>query len=64
MESLKEKTAKGLFWGAMNNTVQQLLGVAFGIVTLRLLSPQDNGMMAIIAGRYGASRQRFPLGIG
>ena len=49
MESLKEKTAKGLFWGAMNNTVQQLLGVAFGIVTLRLLSPQDNGMMAIIA---------------
>lgn len=49
MESLKEKTAKGLFWGAMNNTVQQLLGFAFGIVTLRLLSPQDNGMMAIIA---------------
>ena len=49
MESLKEKTAKGLFWGAMNNTVQQLLGVAFGIVTLRLWSPQDNGMMAIIA---------------
>lgn len=49
MDSLKEKTAKGLFWGAMNNTVQQLLGVAFGIVTLRLLSPQDNGMMAIIA---------------
>lgn len=49
MDSLKEKTAKGLFWGAMNNTVQQLLGFAFGIVTLRLLSPQDNGMMAIIA---------------
>ena len=31
-ESLKEKTAKGLFWGAMNNGVQQLLGFAFGIV--------------------------------
>ena len=26
MESLKEKTAKGLFWGGMNNGVQQLLG--------------------------------------
>ena len=49
MESLKEKTAKGLFWGGMNNTVQQLLGFIFGIITLRLLSPQDNGMMAIIA---------------
>ena len=49
MDSLKEKTAKGLFWGGMNNTVQQLLGFIFGIVTLRLLSPQDNGMMAIIA---------------
>lgn len=49
MESLKDKTAKGLFWGGMNNTVQQLLGFIFGIVTLRLLSPQDNGMMAIIA---------------
>lgn len=49
MESLKEKTAKGLFWGGMNNTVQQLLGFIFGIVTLRLLTPQDNGMMAIIA---------------
>ncbi|RRD02516.1 lipopolysaccharide biosynthesis protein [Prevotella sp. OH937_COT-195] len=49
METLKDKTAKGLFWGAMNNSVQQLLGFLFGIVTLRLLSPQDNGMMAIIA---------------
>ena len=49
MDSLKEKTAKGLFWGGMNNTVQQLLGFIFGIITLRLLSPQDNGMMAIIA---------------
>ena len=49
METLKEKTAKGLFWGAMNNSVQQLLGLLFGIVTLRLLTPQDNGMMAIIA---------------
>lgn len=38
-----------MFWGAMNNTVQQLLGFVFGIVTLRLLSPQDNGMLAVIA---------------
>ena len=38
METLKEKTAKGLFWGAMNNSVQQLLGLLFGIVTLRPVS--------------------------
>ena len=32
MSSLKEKTAKGLFWGGMNNMVQQIVGLAFGIV--------------------------------
>ena len=48
-ESLKEKTAKGLFWGGMNNGVQQLLGLAFGILLGRLLSPSDYGMIAMIA---------------
>ena len=41
MESLKEKTAKGLFWGALNNGVTQLLGALFGILLGRLLSPED-----------------------
>lgn len=48
-ESLKEKTAKGLFWGAMNNGVQQLLGLAFGIILGRLLDPSDYGMTAMLA---------------
>lgn len=47
--SLKEKTARGLFWGGMNNMVQQVIGLAFGIVLGRLLSPSDYGMMAIIS---------------
>jgi len=47
-ESLKEKTAKGLFWGAMNNGVQQLLGFAFGIVMARLLVPEYFGLVAMI----------------
>ena len=34
MESLKEKTAKGLFWGGMNNGMQQ--------------SPSDYGLIAMI----------------
>ena len=49
MDSLKEKTAKGLFWGGMNNGVQQLLGLAFGIILGRLLDPSDYGMTAMLA---------------
>ena len=49
MESLKEKTAKGLFWGGMNNGVQQLLGLAFGIILGRLLDPSDYGMTAMLS---------------
>ena len=48
-ETLKEKTATGLFWGGMNNGVQQLLGLAFGIILGRLLDPSDYGMTAMLA---------------
>ena len=48
MESLKEKTAKGLFWGGLNSGLQQAIGLAFGIVLARLLAPSDYGMMAMI----------------
>ncbi len=49
METLKEKTAKGLFWGGLSNGVQQLLGLAFGIILGRLLDPSDYGMTAMLA---------------
>ena len=49
METLKEKTAKGMFWGGMNNGVQQAIGLVFGIILGRLLSPDDYGMMAMIS---------------
>lgn len=49
METLKEKTAKGLFWGSLNSGVQQFLGLLFGIILGRLLSQSDYGMMAMIA---------------
>lgn len=48
-ESLKEKTAKGLFWGGLNNALQQVVGLVFGIVLGRLLVPADYGMMAMIS---------------
>lgn len=47
-ESLKEKTAKGLFWGAMNNGAMQLIGIAFGIIMGRLLAPEYFGLVAMI----------------
>ena len=47
-ETLKDKTAQGLFWGSMNNMVQQGLGLLFGIILARHLSRQDYGMIAMI----------------
>ena len=49
MSTLKEKTAQGLLWGGFNSGIQQLVGLAFGIVLGRLLSPSDYGMMAMIS---------------
>ena len=45
---LKNKTAKGLFWGGMSNGVQQLLNLFFGIFLARLLSPGDYGMVGML----------------
>lgn len=47
-QSLKEKTAKGLFWGGISNGVQQLLNLLFGICLARLLSPGDYGMVGML----------------
>ena len=47
-ENLKEKTAKGLFWGALNNGATQVLNLVFGIFLGRLLSTDDYGIIALI----------------
>lgn len=47
-ETLKEKTVKGLAWGGMNNALQQLLNLFFGIILARLLSPADYGMVGML----------------
>ena len=44
-QSLKEKTAKGLFWGGLSNGVQQLLNLFFGIFLSRILNAEDYGMV-------------------
>ena len=38
-----------MLWGGLNSGIQQIVGLAFGIVLGRLLSPSDYGMMAMIS---------------
>lgn len=47
-ETLKEKTSKGLFWGTVNNGLQQVLNLVFGIFLARLLDANDYGMVGMI----------------
>jgi O-antigen/teichoic acid export membrane protein len=48
-ESLKAKTAKGLFWGGLSNGLQQIIGAVFGIIIARILSPDDYGLIGMLA---------------
>lgn len=47
--SLKQKTAKGLFWGGLSNGIQQLLSLAFGVFLARILHSSDYGIVGILA---------------
>ena len=48
MDDLKEKTAKGLFWGAMSNGMTQVLNLVIGIFLARLLSPAEYGIVGVL----------------
>ena len=48
-QSLKSKTAKGLFWGGLSNGLQQVLGMVFGIFLARVLSVDDYGLVGMLA---------------
>ncbi len=47
--SLKEKTARGLFWGGFSNGIQQLLNLFFGIFLARILNADDYGTVGMLA---------------
>ena len=49
MENLKEKTAKGLMWGAINNGTMQVLNLLIGIIILRQITPEDTGLVGMLA---------------
>ena len=48
-DGLKERTAKGLMWGAVNNLTTQLLSALIGIVLGRLLEPAEYGMVGMLS---------------
>lgn len=47
--NIKEKTAKGFLWAAINNGGQQMLNLIFGIFLARLLTPSDYGMVGMLS---------------
>lgn len=47
-ESLKQRTAKGLFWSAINSGSTQVLNLVIGIILARLLTPEDYGIVGLL----------------
>ena len=48
-QSLKDKTVKGVGWSAIDNVAQYAVSFIVSIVLARLLSPEDYGLLGIIA---------------
>lgn len=48
-QSLKDKTVKGVAWSGIDNVAQYAVTFIVGIVLARLLSPDDYGLIGIIA---------------
>jgi O-antigen/teichoic acid export membrane protein len=48
MESLKARTARGLFWSLLNSFGVYIVKFGFSIVIARTLSPDDYGLMGMI----------------
>lgn len=47
-DNLKDKTARGFFWGLLNNGTTQVLNLVFGIFLGRLLTPEDFGVTGVL----------------
>ena len=47
--TLKEKTAKGVFWSGISNILQQFLNLVFGVVLGRVLNADDYGLIGMLA---------------
>jgi len=47
--TLKQKTAKGLLWGGIGSFLQQAIGLVFGVLIMRILTPNDYGLIAMLS---------------
>lgn len=47
-QSLKDRTARGLFWGGISNGFQQVLSLIIGVVLARILNAADYGMIGML----------------
>ena len=48
-ETLKTKTAKGLLWGGISSGTQQIIQLIFGVIMLRLLGPNEFGIVGMLS---------------
>ena len=48
-QSLKKKTVHSVGWSAVDNVSQYLVSFVVGIVLARILSPDDYGLLGIVA---------------
>jgi O-antigen/teichoic acid export membrane protein len=46
--ALKERTAKGLFWGGLSNGLLQVISLVFGVIIGRILNPSDFGVVGVL----------------
>lgn len=58
MDSLKDKTVKGIFWSSVDRFSSQGIQFVFGILIARLLLPSDYGIVAML-GIFLAVSQTF-----
>ena len=47
-DSLKQKTAKGLFWSSVERFSNQGMSFLFSVILARMLDPSDFGIIAMI----------------
>ena len=47
-ETLKSKTAKGVFWSSASNLLSQVINMLFGLVLARILTPEDYGIVGLL----------------
>jgi len=48
-QSLKDKTVKGVAWSGIDNVAQYVVTFVVSIVLARLLTPDDYGLLGIVA---------------